>query len=460
MGKPATKPAPQAPVARVLRPQAGPQEMFLASPADVVLFGGAAGGGKTFGLLLEPLRHIHNPGFGAVCFRRETKQVVAEGGLWDTAMELYEGMGVKINLTDHSVTWPSGAKLAFDHLQLEKDKYNWQGSQISLEMFDELTHFSKTQFQYLVSRNRTTCGVKPYVRATCNPDPDSWVRELVDWWIGPDGLPIRERIGVLRWYTVVRGEWVWADSAEELKRKTGTNNNLSFTFIPAKLEDNPALMEADPNYESKLAALEEHEQQRLRWGNWNARPSGKLYSRSMFKVLDAAPADMTRLGRGWDWAATEQQPGRDPDATASIKQGLLPDGRVVVLDMTEEHLGPDEVESFYLATTHADGPACCLSIPQDPGSAGKIVASRFVRLASGYDVTATPETGSKIERGRPFLAQAKAGNVLVLKGPWNTRFFNAMEAFGVPGAHDDIPDACHRIYNHLTTGLEPDISFI
>jgi hypothetical protein len=73
----------------IIRPQPGPQEAFLASPADIVIYGGAAFGGKTFALLLEATRHSENPAFGAVIFRRTTKQVRTEGGLWDTSEELF-----------------------------------------------------------------------------------------------------------------------------------------------------------------------------------------------------------------------------------------------------------------------------------------------------------------------------------------------------------------------------------
>ena len=73
----------------VLKPQKGPQEKFLSNKADIVIYGGAAGGGKTFGLLLEPLRHINNKDFGVVIFRRVSTQINAEGGLWDTALQMY-----------------------------------------------------------------------------------------------------------------------------------------------------------------------------------------------------------------------------------------------------------------------------------------------------------------------------------------------------------------------------------
>ena len=146
-----------------LRPQKGPQEDFLASTADIAIFGGGAGGGKTYGLLLEPLRHIHNSAFGSVVFRRNTTQIRNEGGLWDESQEIYPYVGAVGAESRLDWKFPSGAKLKFAHLEYEKTVFNYQGSQIPLIIFDELTHFTKKQFWYMFSRNRSTCGVRPYV---------------------------------------------------------------------------------------------------------------------------------------------------------------------------------------------------------------------------------------------------------------------------------------------------------
>ena len=204
---------------QILKPQKGPQEDFLSNKADIVIYGGAAGGGKTFGLLLEPLRHIDNKDFGVVIFRRVSTQINAEGGLWDTALQMYMPLGISYKTQPYQITFPSGAKIAFSHLQYEKDVYSYQGSQIPLICFDELTHFTETQFWYMLSRNRSMCGVKPYIRATCNPDADSWVKVLISWWLDDEGFPIRERSGVVRYFFRKDGEIIWGDTRQELMEK-------------------------------------------------------------------------------------------------------------------------------------------------------------------------------------------------------------------------------------------------
>jgi hypothetical protein len=108
--------------------------------------------------------------------------------------------------------------LFFDYISRDGDVKKWQGSQICFIGFDELTHFSKYQFFYMLSRNRSICGVKPYIRATTNPESDSWVAEFISWWIDQDtGYPIKERSGKKRYFIRIGDDinivshvsWLW-----------------------------------------------------------------------------------------------------------------------------------------------------------------------------------------------------------------------------------------------------------
>lgn len=259
-----------------LRPQPA-QERFLSSSADIVLYGGAAGGGKSFALILEGLRHAHVPGMTTVVFRRTMPQIRQPGGLWDTSQAIYPYTGAQSREQTTEWRWPSGAWLKMSHLQHDDDRFTWDGSQIACVMFDELQHFSEQVFWYILGRNRSVCGVKPYVRGTLMPDASHWTREFVDWYIGPDGQPIPERAGVIRWF--IRNEdgeieWVAPDYLGPQGERP-----KSFTFIPANVYDNPALLDANPGYVDSLRALEPVERQRLLEGNWNARPImvGRIY---------------------------------------------------------------------------------------------------------------------------------------------------------------------------------------
>lgn len=271
----------------MIQPQPGAQEAFLACEADIAIYGGSAGGGKTFSVLLEPIRHLHNPNFSALFFRRNATMVRNQGGLWSEALSLYTQINGKARAQPMEFVFPSGATVKFAHLENETTIYDYQGAQIALICFDELTHFTEDQFFYMLSRNRSTCGVRPYVRATTNPDRDSWVRRLIDWWIDEDGFAIPERSGVLRYFVRVAGEFIWADSREALKEYdiNGYSIAKSITFIRATLEDNKILTDADPDYLANLKAQNYVEQARLLSGNWNISASdmGALITRSDFE---------------------------------------------------------------------------------------------------------------------------------------------------------------------------------
>lgn len=440
-----------------VRPQEGPQTEFLSTNADIAVYGGAAGGGKSWALLAEPVRHIKNKDFGAVVFRRTTTQIRNEGGLWDESSKMYPMLGGKPKEMTLEWKFPSGASISMAHLEHEKSILNYQGSQIALELFDELTHFSAGQFFYMLSRNRSTSGVRPYVRATTNPDADSWVADFIAWWIDQEtGYAIPERSGVIRYFVRVGEKIIWADQPQELAEYKMPNENgvmvpippKSVTFIASKLTDNKILMQADPGYMANLMSLPLVERERLLGGNWKIRPKAGLYfQRDWVKVIDIAPADMTEI-RAWDLAATPLDGTNDPDATASVKVGRTPDKRVIVTHATLDHMSPKNVEKRVLGIAETDGYNVGIDIAQDPAQAGKAQIASYMQLLEGFDVRSSVETGSKITRFSPFSAQAEAGNVYVVRGPWNDAWFNSLEAF--PEAkHDDPVDATSRAYAAL-----------
>lgn len=442
-----------------LRPQAGPQENFLASSADIAIYGGSAGGGKTWALLLEPLRHINTPGFGAVFFRRNTTQIRNEGGLWDESEHLYPRLGAQPKTHNLQWSFPSGVSLTMAHLEYDKTVQNYQGSQIPLICFDELTHFSAKQFWYMLSRNRSMCGVKPYIRATCNPDADSWVAEFIAWWIDQDtGIAIPERSGVVRWFVRIGDTIRWADTEEELAEYTMPGENgvdvpipaKSATFIAAKLTDNKALMAADPGYMANLMALSRVDRERLLGGNWKIRPSAGLYfKRGWVEVVDTAPAGL-RIVRGWDLAATAENGENDPDWTCGTKMGVALDGTYYVLDHIAERESPSGVEALLKNTASSDGVAVQVDLPQDPGQAGKAQVLTLTKLLKGYNVRSKPVSGDKIVRFSPFSAQAEAKNVKVVRGAWNERWFKELENFPPDKGHDDDADSTAQAFNALS----------
>lgn len=452
------------PAPRIIRPQPGPQERFLASAADIAIAGGAAGVGKTWALLLEPLRHIDNAEFGAVIFRRESPQITNEGGLWDESEKLYPTLHAQPR-TSPALEWkfPSGMKVRFAHMQYEKDRQAWDGSQIPLIGFDQLEHFLEGQFWYMLSRNRSMCGVRPYVRATCNPvlddDPvGGWLARLIAWWIDQDtGYPIWERSGVVRWFVRLDNHIHWADSREALIAQfpdvLATDlQPKSLTFIPGRLEDNPALMKADPGYRANLLAMPLVERERLLGGNWKVRPAaGKVFNRAWFEIVDAAPAEAQRV-RAWDKAGTEG----GGDWTVGLRMARAESGVFYVEDVVRGQWASRARNAVIKQTAQLDGVSVEIVLEREPSSAGKESAEISIRDLAGYRVSAKSATHDKLTRAYPFSAQAEALNVKFLRGRWNEELLNELHNFtGKDGRTDDQVDAASLAFTNLALTLGP-----
>ena len=424
-------------------PQRGPQTKFLKSGADICIYGGAAGAGKTFAVLLEPIFHLHVPHFGAVIFRRNSTMVRNQGGLWDTSMQIYANPRLGGVPKETTLEWdfPTPSSVKFAHLQYESDVLSWQGAQVPLIIFDELTHFSRSQFFYMLSRNRSTCGIKPYIRATTNPDADSWVREFIDWWIDPDtGLAIPERSGKIRYFIQLNDEIIWGESKAALHEKYPGCLPKSFTFISASIFDNKRLLDADPGYLANLHALPRVERERLLNGNWNIRPSAGLYfQKGYFEVVNAVPATSQKI-RYWDRASTKKTETNDPDYTVGIKLEKDANNIIYVTDMIRIQESPLNVQNTIKNTATQDGISVRIGIEEDPGQAGVADADHLTRLLQGFNVKKNRVTKDKVTRSLPCSAQAEAGNIKVLHGTWNEAFFKELENFP-EGKHDDIVDA-------------------
>jgi predicted phage terminase large subunit-like protein len=437
-----------------LHPQPGPQEQFLKSAADIAIFGGAAGGGKSFSLLLEPLYHIDNPEFRAVIFRRTVPQLRLQGGLWDTSEQLYAPMRATANQTGLEWKFPGGASVKFGAMEHSSDRFNYQGLQVPFLAFDELTQFSGDQFWYLLSRLRSMSGVRGYVRATCNPDPDSFVRNLIGWWIDErTGLPIKERSGVLRWFVRVGDGLHFADTKKELLEKFGKDcEPKSLTFIPSNVFDNRILLENSPEYLSNLKALPYIDRSRLLDGNWNTRPTGGNYFRAeWFGIVEAVPRkEIVGRVRYWDRAATERRGDNDPDATVGLLLSHDRNGVYYVEDVRKMFATPHRVEEAMRNCAAQDGKGTTIGFMQDPGSAGVAEAQATARALDGYHIKFAIASGDKETRAKPISAQVEAGNVKLVRGLWNEEFLRTVENFPV-GKHDDEVDALSGAYETMQT---------
>jgi len=370
--------------------------------------------------------------------------------LWSEAGKLYPLLNGVPNSQEHSYKFPYGAKITFAHMQYDGDKYSWKSAQIPLIEFDQLEMFTASQFFYMFSRNRSTCGVRPYIRASANPEP-GWLADFLDWWIDDDGWAIPERSGVIRWMVRENDSIFWGDSQDALQAAHPNSTPKSVTFILSTIYDNQIGMEKDPGYLANLQALDNIERQRLlgdgtRGGNWKVRPAaGKVFNKAWFEIVDAVPAGGREL-RFWDLAATEK---KRADFTASCK-GKIVDKIVYIIDATADQINPVSTNNAIKNTAGQDGVSCAVRWEQEGGASGKRDTYSIVTMLTGYDAQGILPQGDKITRAKPLGAQALAGNVKLLRGSWNERWLNHMHAQdGNPKTHDDEMDAASGCYNEL-----------
>jgi len=403
------------------------QEEFLSSPVDICISGGAAFSGKSYALLHDATRFLYHPQFRAVIFRRTTPEIRNPGGLWETSEEIYPLLG-GVGMTN-ALEWrfPSGARIKFAHLEYEKDVYGWLGSQIPYIGFDQLERFESKQFWYLFGRNRSIADIPKYIRATCNPDADSWLAKFIAWWINQStGYAIRERSGLARWFIrpTDNDAIEWGNSHDELKRKFGEDcEPASVSFIMGTISDNKIGMHKDPGYIGKLKALPMVDREQLLHGNWKVRPAAGLYfKRHYFTIEDCAPPGTDV--RVWDLAATKKREGNKADWTSGMKMRMDDRGVFHILDVRREQYSPAGVEQMIEATASQDGSSVAIGIPQDPGQAGLAQADHYVKLLAGYNVRTFPVLGDKVIRAGPASSQAEHGNIRLLRGHWNEAFLN------------------------------------
>lgn len=412
---------------------------------------------NSFALLIDPLRDVHVTGFTCLMLRKESTQLSSGGGLWDTACELYAPFHTETRQTPRMQhLFKSGAKIEFSHLQKETSTRSWDGAQLAEVCFDELQHFSERQFWYMLSRNRSTCGVPSRMRATCNPDPDSFLVKLLAWWIDEEGYPIIERSGKLRWFVRDDNKMIWYDSKKEgyLANKERIDKGelflKSFTFIRATLDDNPTLLEIDPSYKANLSSLFEYERKRLLLGNWFARPmAGELFKTHYWQYVgfEALPKRFKRVVRYWDRAATRPSDVTpDPDYTVGALIGVGEDNRVYVLDVVRDRVEPYDVLCMIRNCARSDAGRFGdveIWLEQDPGSAGKQEVATIIRELAGYDVNRNPKRANKLTYWKPFATQCKAGNVVLVKAAWNGMFVDELAGVtdGTQKGHDDMADA-------------------
>jgi len=394
------------------------QAAALCIGARELFYGGAAGGGKSDYLLAAALQYVDVSGYTALVLRRTFAQLSKGGGLLERSHQWLGPTDAKWNGLERTWTFPSGARIEFGQLQHEHTKFDYQSAQYQFVGFDELTHFSETQYKYVgFSRVRRVIGLEVPLRTRSASNPGG---------LGHD--------------------WVKRRCITERKQN-------GCVYLPAKLTDNPHLSREE--YAAGLMHLDPVTREQLLNGDWTARALGGFFRREWFPLEEAAPAEGSAV-RYWDLAGTDPKPGTDPDWTVGCRmrkrRGPVP---FLIDDVARFRSEPAETEDRLVATARHDGAKITQWIEQEPGASGKFMANALrTRLHEdvGCPVRIDRPTGSKRERARPLASRAHAGEVALADGgTWISEFLDEFDAFGPECPHDDQVDAASGAMKASTT---------
>jgi predicted phage terminase large subunit-like protein len=401
-------------------PTAKQSEFLLRADVAEILFGGAAGGGKSEALLAAALQFVDHPGYSAILFRRTYSDLALPGALMDRSSEWLRGTAAKWNSDTKTWLFPSGATLTFGYLDIQGDKYRYQSAEFSFIGFDELTQFPEQDYLYLFSRLRRKAGspVPMRMRAASNPGGigHAWVKRRFEPNRSKDGQPFAAAEGRV--------------------------------FIPARLTDNPHL--DGEQYRKSLENLDPFTRRQLLHGSWEEFSGNHFSPLAWPRFRDAGDAFVLEPRRlvlhadTWRFLVCDPavSAGRRSDYTAIVVFAVVPGGDLLVLDVVRAKL---DVRAIVPALAEV----CRRWRPLSFAALESVAFSRLlVREASrNPDIPGVHEVKPA---GKGKLARAVAA---IVKGerneihlpaddpPWLDEFVSELAAFtGLNDAHDDQVD--------------------
>lgn len=348
------------------RPTVKQAEFLACTELQELLYGGAAGGGKSEALLMAALQYVHEPNYGALLLRRTFADLALPGALMDRAHGWLQGSDAY--WVDREKTWlfPSGATVTFGYLETENDKYRYQSAEFQFVGFDELTQFTETQYRYLFSRlrRRKDSGVPIRMRAASNPGG-------------------------------VGHNWVF--------RRFVDPSTASAPFISALLEDNPHVDQSE--YNDMLSRLDANTRKQLRLGIWKQDPPGALWKRDwldkarVVRVPDGVT--LIRIVVGLDPSTLETG-----DEAGIVVVALGSDGHYYVLDDMSLKASPDKWARTAITAYHKHR---CDRIIYERNQGGKMVERVLQVVDPKVPLLDVWASRGKAVRAEPVAALSEQG---------------------------------------------------
>ncbi|MCL2641958.1 MAG: phage terminase large subunit [Candidatus Bathyarchaeota archaeon] len=373
-----------------------------------VLFGGAAGGGKTAGTAMAALQYVGEPNYRALILRRQLTDAKLSGGISEVLDDWLTNTDAK--KVGDAWYFPSGAIVQLGYLKSPQDMYRYDSSRFDAEFFEELTHFLELQYRYMIARVRRArnSNIPPRVWSTTNP--------------GGKGH-----------------HWVKAKFIDH-------NHDPTCKFVPARLKDNPYIDQK--TYISSLNKLDPITRAQKLDGNWIVSLADSLFKREKVQIIPQLPQGL-KFVRYWDKASTvPKKNNQDPDYTVGVKLAEQ-QGIYFFVDVVRVRRTSADVQALIAQVAQLDGVATKIYMEQEPGSSGVDVINYYAReVLKGYSFYGVKTTGSKTDRAAPLSAAWDNGNVRLLLASWNTEFLDELELFP-QGAHDDQVDAASGAFEQI-----------
>lgn len=441
------------------------QEKYLNDQKhDIIIWGGAAGSGKTqMSLLCLLTNGLYDENYAGGIARASQKQMKIAGSLWNTGVKLFNKFDVRSNRIELSWAFPNGATVNCHHLMDNQE--DWHGSQMTECLVDEAQQCKEDDVWFLNTRLRSQSKRRHQLRLTCNPDEKSFLRHWLQksGYVGEDGYAVPEMDGKTSWMLQVEGEFRWWTNKNEMIQEVGREQAgyaHSFVFYSANVYDNPYIRKFLPEYVHKLENAKPIERARYLLGNWIIKTSGDGYIKTdWFKHV--ALADIPKHlpeARCWDFAGTKPHEGnKNPDWTRGIKACYDREtSSMYILDMVGCRDTAAKVDRLMVSTAVSDGTDCYIGIPQDAGAAGKQVAEMKKAKLSvmGHKVLTMQARSNKLTRAEGFLIALQEGRVYVAPNVFRDEHYLEMENFDGHrnnGMHDDIVDCLSDLYTLFTS---------